>query len=96
MMGHRGGAQAAFDPASGAGAASPWDSGSAGGDLSRQAGLDDIGRGGGGGGGGADRGYGALDDSPGNDAQDDQSYDQDSDDLDDGDFDFDDGSSNDI
>jgi hypothetical protein len=96
MMGHRTGAQAAFDPASGAGAPSPWDGGSASGDLSRQAGLDDIGRGSGGGTGGGDRGYGALDDRPGDDAQDDQSYDQDADDLDDGDFDFDDGSNNDI
>jgi hypothetical protein len=96
MMGHRAGAQAAFDPASGAGAPSPWDSGSAGGDLSRQAGVDDIGRGSAGGAGTADRGYGALDDRPGDDAQDDQSYDQDADDLDDGDFDFDDGSNNDI
>jgi uncharacterized protein len=96
MMGHRAGAQAAFDPASGAGGASPWGGGSTGGDLSRQAGLDDIGRGSGGGPGGGDRGYGALDDRPGDDAQDDQSYDQDADDLDDGDFDFDDGSNNDI
>jgi uncharacterized protein len=96
MMGHRAGAQAAFDPASGAGGASPWGGGSTGGDLSRQAGLDDIGRGSGGGPGGGDRGYGALDDRPGDDAQDDQSYDQDADDLDDGDFEFDDGSNNDI
>ena len=97
MMGHRAGAQAAFDPASGAGATSPWDGGSAGGDLSRQAGLDDIGRGSGGGAGGGDRAYGALDEQPGNDQQDDQAYDQDADDLDDdSDFDFDDGSNNDI
>ena len=40
MMGHHGGAHAAVDP----GGASPWSSESAGGDLSRQAGLDDIGR----------------------------------------------------
>src|SRR5262249_7542819 len=45
MMGHRGGAQAAFDPTGGASGASPWDGGAAGGELSRQAGLDDIGRG---------------------------------------------------
>jgi uncharacterized protein len=96
MMGHRAGAQAAFDPASGAGAASPWGGGSAGGDLSRQAGLDDIGRGSGAGAGTGDRGYGAFDDRPGDDAPDDQSDDQDADDLDDGDFDFDDGSNNDI
>jgi uncharacterized protein len=96
MMGHRSGAQAAFDPASGAGATSPWDGGSAGGDLSRQAGVNDIGRGSAGGAGTGDRGYGALDDRPGDDATDDQSSDQDADDLDDGDFDFDDGSNNDI
>jgi hypothetical protein len=96
MTGHRSGAQAAFDPASGAGGASPWGGGSTGGDLSRQAGLDDIGRGSAGGAGTSDRGYGALDDRPGDDAQDDQPDDQDADELDDGDFDFDDGSNNDI
>jgi uncharacterized protein len=94
MMGHRSGAQAAFDPTAGTAGASPWGGGSTGGDLSRQAGLDDIGRASGAAGGGSDRGYGALDDQPGDDAQDDQSYDQDADDLDDGDFD--DGSNNDI
>jgi hypothetical protein len=40
MMGSHGGAHAALDP----GGASPWSSESASGDLSRQAGVDDIGR----------------------------------------------------
>jgi hypothetical protein len=45
MGGHQGGAHAAFDPAAG-GAPSPWSGGgsAAGGELSRGAGLDDIGR----------------------------------------------------
>src|SRR5262245_9800699 len=43
LMGHRQGAQAAFDPSSEASGSSPW-SGSGGGELSRGAGLDDIGR----------------------------------------------------
>jgi uncharacterized protein len=85
MMGHRPGAQAAYDPAAGAAGASPWDGGSAGGDLSRQAGLDDIGRGPSGDGGGG-RNYGLLDNGQGDDLQDDPS----DDDPDDDGFGFDD------
>jgi uncharacterized protein len=89
MMGHQAGtAHAAFDPAAGAAGSSPW-AGGAGGELSRQAGLDDIGRASPAS-SGADAGgrnYGLLDDSPGSDAQ---GY-QDTDDVDDGGFDFDDG-----
>jgi uncharacterized protein len=62
MMGQRGGgsgqAQAMADPA--AARESPWSSGAGGGDLARQAGLDDLGRGGG---DQADRGYGLVDSS---------------------------------
>src|SRR5262245_46816801 len=90
MMGHRGGAQAAFDPTGGATGSSPWDSGAAGGELSRQAGLDDIGRGAGGSGAGGGGRYGLLDDSP--DAQ----ADPDAGDVDDSDFDFDDDSGQDV
>src|SRR5262249_6815747 len=43
MMGYQQGAHAAFDPGSAAGGSSPWGGGSAGGELSRQAGLDDVG-----------------------------------------------------
>jgi hypothetical protein len=42
MMGHQGGAHAAFDPH--AGGSSPWGGDNAGDALSREAGLDDIGR----------------------------------------------------
>ena len=91
MMGHRGGAQAAFDPTGGAGS-SPWDGGAAGGELSRQAGLDDIGRGAGASGAGGGGRYGLLDDSPGGDAQ----AEQDADDVDDSNFDFDDDSGQDV
>jgi hypothetical protein len=89
MMGGQHGAQAAFDPNASTTGSSPWGgSGSSGGDLSRQAGLDDIGRTPSSSGGNAgDRGYGALDDSTGKDDYDDQ----DTDDLDDGDFDSDQG-----
>src|SRR5262249_45104788 len=47
MMGHGvGGAHAAFDPGAGGGlgSSSPWSSGGGGGQLARDAGLDDIGR----------------------------------------------------
>jgi uncharacterized protein len=65
MGGHQqGGAHAAYDPAAGGTAPSPWSGDSAGGDLSRQAGLDDIGQGSGGGGGGGSRGFGLFDQSP--------------------------------
>jgi hypothetical protein len=88
MMGGQHGAQAAaFDPNAGT-TGSPWGGSSSGGDLSRQAGLDDIGRTPSSSGGSTgDRSYGALDDSTGNDQYDDQ----DTDDLDDGDFDSDQG-----
>ena len=71
-------------------ASSPWggSGSSSGGDLSRQAGLDDIGRTPSSSGDSAgDRSYGALDDSTGEDDYDDQ----DTDDLDDGDVDSDQG-----
>jgi uncharacterized protein len=87
MMGHRGGAQAAFDPTGGASGASPWDGGAAGGELSRQAGLGDIGRGNASSDAGGGR-YGLLDDST--------QADQDADDVDDGDFGFDDDSGQDV
>jgi uncharacterized protein len=88
MMGGQHGAQAAFDPNAGTTGSSPWGGSSSGGDLSRQAGLDDIGRTPSSGAGSAgDRSYGALDDSAGDDTYDDQ----DTDDLDDGDFDSDQG-----
>jgi hypothetical protein len=71
MMGHQGGAHAAFDPASGATGPSPWSGGgsSGGGELSHQAGLDDIGRtpsSAPSGDAGGSRGVGLLDDSGGN------------------------------
>jgi hypothetical protein len=86
MMGHQSGtAHAAFDPTADAAGSSPWAS-SSGGELSRQAGLDDVGRATSApsGADAGSRNYGLLDDSPGNDAQD-------TDDADDGGFDFDDG-----
>ena len=87
MMGHQQGAHAAFDPASGASGSSPWGGGAAaGGELSRQAGLDDVGRTSSSGGDTGSRDYGLLDDGRSEDMQDDQ----DADDLDD-DFGFDDG-----
>jgi uncharacterized protein len=83
MTGHSTGAQAAFDPSGGASRGSPWDTGSSsGGDLSRQAGLDDIGRGGSSDPAGGGRNYGLFDDGPPNDVQADQD-----DDFDDGGFD---------
>jgi uncharacterized protein len=87
MMGHQAGAaHAALDPTAGAAGSSPWASG-AGGELSRQAGLDDVGRASSAGADAGGRNYGLLNDSSGSDAQD---Y-QDPDDVDDGGFDFDDG-----
>ena len=88
MMGHQQGAHAAFDPASGASGSSPWGGGAAaGGELSRQAGLDDVGRTSSSGNDTGSRGHGLLDDARSEDMQDDQ----DADDLDDDDFGFDDG-----
>jgi uncharacterized protein len=84
MMGHQQGAHAAaFDPASSASGSSPWGD-SAGGGLSRQAGLDDIGRAPSSADDSGSR-SGLLDDGRGEDIQDDQSADDD--DLDDGGFD---------
>src|SRR5215468_4934278 len=87
MMGYQQGAHAAFDPGSAAGGSSPWGGGSAGGALSRQAGLDDVGRASSSGEDSASRGYGVLDDDRSDDTQDDQG----GDDLDDGGFGFDGG-----
>jgi hypothetical protein len=88
MMGYPQGAHAAFDPASGvSGGSSPWGGGAAGGELSRQAGLDDVGRASSSGDDTSGRGYGLLDDGRNEDMQDDQ----DADDLDDDGFGFDDG-----
>ena len=85
MMGdHHGPGHAAFDPASGATDPSPWGGDSAGGELSRQAGLEDIGTSSSGAAGGS-RGHGLLDDT------DSQGDDPGSDDLDDSSFDVDDG-----
>ena len=82
MMGGSHGAQAAFDPAAGSTGSSPWSGSgsSSGGELSRQAGLDDIGRAPSSGDSASSRSYGALDDSSGNDVNDDQDLDN----LDDG------------
>jgi uncharacterized protein len=81
MGGQRGTAQAAVDPnAAGATETSPW----GGGDLSREAGLNDIGRSpAASGDSGGDRNYGLLDGSQDDDFRDDQS----GDDFDDGGFD---------
>jgi uncharacterized protein len=82
MMGHAGGAHAAFDPSGsvlGGGSA-------AGGELSREAGLDDIGRGPASGEQGRSRGFGLLNDDPADRAEDD-----DTDDVDESDFDDDGG-----
>ena len=85
MGGHQQGAHAAFDPGSAASGSSPWSG--AGGELSRQAGLDDVGRASSSGDDGASRGYGLLDDDRSEDAQDDPG----GDDLDDDGFGFDGG-----
>jgi hypothetical protein len=86
MMGPHGSAHAAFDPAGGGGS-SPWSGGSgsvAGGDLSRQAGLDDMGRTPAGGGAASDTRQGLFDDSDIDVAADDPA----ADDFDDGGFDL--------
>jgi hypothetical protein len=88
IMGPHGGAQAAFDPAAGGGS-SPWSGGSgsiADSDLSRQAGLDDLGRNPAGGGVASDTRQGLFDD--GGDVGGD---DPGAADFGDGSFDFDDG-----
>jgi hypothetical protein len=81
MMGTPHGAHAAFDPAAGASGSSPWGGGDRG-ELSREAGLDDIGRGRSSADDSASRRHGALDDSGSADDQDDPG----ADDLDDGGF----------
>jgi hypothetical protein len=87
MMGNQHGAQAAVDPASGTSGSSPW-GGSGGGELSREAGLSDVGRAPSSTDDSSRRGYGALDDSGTEDDQDDQGGDDlDDDGLDDGDDD---------
>jgi hypothetical protein len=88
MMGSPHGAQAAaVDPASGSTGASPWGS-SGGGELSREAGLNDIGRAPSSADDSSGRGYGALNDSSPDDDQDDQGGDDfDDDGFDDGGFD---------
>ena len=83
MMGHPQGAHAAYDPAAGASGSSPW-GGSGGGELAREAGLQDIGGGASSGEDSAGRSYGALEDK-GGDEQDDH------DDVDEGDLGFDGG-----
>jgi hypothetical protein len=86
MMGPGHGGSSAFDQASagGVGASSPW-SGNEGGELGRQAGLDDIGRGSAGRDDGGDSGgRHGLFDTASNDAE----QDVDSDDFDDGGFDL--------
>ena len=90
MMGSHGSAHAAFDP----GGASPWSGESAGSDLSRQAGLDDIGR-------TSDaRSTGLFDDGVADDRNMQGAYDSDDMDdasfSDDGGFDFDDGGGQDV
>jgi hypothetical protein len=79
VMGPAHAGQGALDPGAAGESISPWGGGTAGGDLARQAGLDDIG----------DRQVGAFDngsrDTPGDD---DASYDDDDPDYDDSDADF--------
>jgi uncharacterized protein len=86
--GNQGNAHAAYDPGAGGGG-SPWSGGSAaGGELSREAGLNDIGRGGSSSGGGGDnRGLGLLDDSRSDDVSNDGGDYQDAGDFDDSGFD---------
>jgi hypothetical protein len=91
MMGHQQGAQAAFDPTSAASGSSPW-GGAGGGELSRQAGLDDVGRASSSGDDSASRGYGLLDDDRNEDTQDDPG----GDDLDDDGFDGGDDGDSDV
>ena len=86
MMGYQQGAHAAFDPASGASGSAPWGGRDAGGELSRQAGVDDVGRASSSGDDTGGRGHGLLDEGRSEDMPDDQ----DADDLDD-DSGFDDG-----
>jgi hypothetical protein len=91
MMGHQPGAHAAFDPTSAASGSSPW-GGAGGGELSRQAGLDDVGRASSSGDDSASRGYGLLDDDRNEDTQDDPG----GDDLDDDGFDGGDDGDSDV
>jgi len=92
MMDQQGSAHAAYDPSAGAGGGSPWSGGGDGGELSRQAGLDDVGRGSSSAAGdGGQRGLGLLDDggdggaqSPEDDDLDDDGFGSDLDGSDDG------------
>ena len=87
MMGTPHGAQAAaLDPASGTSGASPW-GGSGSGELSREAGVNDIGRAPSSANDSAGRGYGAVDDSGTGDQDDQGGDDFDDDGFDDGGFD---------
>ena len=93
MGGHQGSARAAYEPGAGGGGSSPWAGGSAaGGELSREAGLNDIGRGGASssGSGGDNRGVGLVDENRGDDVSNDGGDDQGAD-FDDSGSDFDGG-----
>jgi hypothetical protein len=84
MMGGHGRSAAAFDPSGGGTGASPWAGSAAGGELSRQAGVDDIARSPSTGGGGQ-RGHGLFD-TASNDTDDDD-FEADDDDFEDDGFD---------
>jgi uncharacterized protein len=88
MTGHRGGSGLGLaDPA--AARDSPWSGNAGGGDLARQAGLDDIGRDGGADGGrSADQGYGLFDTSSDNPPDDGVDNELPEDEFDDGSFDL--------
>lgn len=95
MMGGHGGSAAAFDPSGGGMGGSPWGGSAAGGELSRQAGVDDIGRSPSIG-SGSERGHGLFD-TAANDSDlgmDDQDLDAEDDGFDDGGFDT--GGDNDV
>jgi uncharacterized protein len=84
MMGGHGRSAAAFDPSGGGTGASPWAGSAGGGELSRQAGVDDIARSPSTGGGGQ-RGHGLFD-TASNDTDDDD-FEADDDDFEDDGFD---------
>jgi hypothetical protein len=88
MMGGHGRSAAAFDPSGGGTSGSPWGGSAAGGEMSRQAGVDDIGHSPSIG-SGSERGHGLFD-TAANDSDlgmDDQDLDADDDGFDDGGFD---------
>jgi hypothetical protein len=93
MMGGQGRGAAAFDPSGGDKGASPWAGSAAGGELSRQAGVDDIGRSSSLG-SGSERGHGLFDTAANDSETDDQDLDADDDGFDDGGFDT--GGDNDV